>query len=186
MNTDLNEKENYKWDIIIRIFHWGLVASIATSYFSYQYDNLKLHEWAGYSALGLVSIRLIWGIIGSKNARFSHFPLCPKKVFAYIKTLPSKNVANYEGHNPLGSWSVIVMLIMVLVQGITGLFATDDILFYGPLYDYISDDFASTLTNFHKTHFYWLISVIGIHIFAVFYYLIYKRKNLIKAMILGK
>ncbi len=173
------------WDIPVRAFHWALVLLIGFSWLSGQMDWMTWHLYSGYAVLTLVLFRVIWGFIGSTHARFSDFIYGPRAVIAYIKTLPSRTAARFAGHNPLGGISVVLIILCILVQTGTGLFANDDILTEGPLYKHVSKDLSDWLTTIHKYNINVLLTLIGVHVAAVLYYLFYKSENLIKPMFTG-
>ena len=117
----MNKKNTIKvWDILVRIFHWSLVVSFAIAYFTQEEDNV-LHIYSGYIVLGLVSFRLIWGVVGTKYARFSNFIYSPQKVLEYSKSLLNNNPKHYTGHNPLGGWMIIALLLSLFVVTLSGL-----------------------------------------------------------------
>jgi cytochrome b len=174
------------WDIPVRVFHWALVLLIAFSWLSGEMDWMDWHLYSGYAVLALVLFRVLWGFVGSTHARFGDFLYGPGAVIAYIRTLPSRTAAKFAGHNPLGGLSVVLILLCVLVQTGTGLFANDDILTEGPLYKHVSKELSDWLTTIHKYNFNVLLTLIGVHIGAVLYYLIWKSENLIKPMFTGR
>lgn len=139
----------------------------------------------GYTILTLVLFRLLWGLYGSEHARFSNFLRGPGKVLGYVKTLFKGNTAATVGHNPLGGWSVVAMLSLLLLQAGTGLFANDDIYNEGPLTAWVSNATSGLLTRIHKINFNLLLAITGIHIAAVLFYLLVKKDNLIKPMFTG-
>ncbi len=108
------------WDILVRIFHWTLVASFAVAYLTSEDEN-PWHIYAGYTVLGLIVFRVIWGFVGSRYARFSDFIYSPANVVEYIKSLREGNPKHYLGHNPAGGWMVLAMLIMLFVVTLSGL-----------------------------------------------------------------
>jgi len=112
--------EIHVWDPFIRIFHWSLVVSFLISYFTAEEEN-ELHIYAGYTVLGLILFRLLWGVIGTKYARFSDFLYSPKEVILYLKGLLAKKPMHYSGHNPAGGWMIFVLLTSLLVVTISGL-----------------------------------------------------------------
>jgi cytochrome b len=112
-------KSVYVWDPLVRIFHWSLVLFFTIAYFT-EDDFMALHELAGYIVLGLVGFRIIWGVIGSKYARFSDFVYSPAKILAYLKSLTSKP-KHYIGHNPAGGLMVIIMLVMLALTSWSGI-----------------------------------------------------------------
>lgn len=114
------------WDRFVRVFHWALVAFFVTSYLTAE-ENTTIHSWSGYTIFTLVSLRVIWGIIGSRYARFSQFVYSPKKVVAYIKEMPGKP-KRYLGHNPAGGMMIVAMLVMLFLTTLSGmkLYAVED------------------------------------------------------------
>lgn len=108
------------WDPLVRIFHWSLVVFFVIAYLTGEEEN-DLHIISGYAVLALVLFRLVWGVIGSRHARFSDFVYPPGVVKAYLKSLVSGNPKRYPGHNPAGGYMVILLLFMLLVTSLTGL-----------------------------------------------------------------
>lgn len=174
------------WDIPVRFFHWALVLLIAFSWLSGEMEWMEWHMYSGYAVLALLLFRILWGFFGSTHARFGDFIYGPGAVIAYIRTLPSRTAAKFAGHNPLGGISVVLILLCVLVQTGTGLFSNDDILTEGPLYKHVTKELSDWLTTIHKYNFNVLLALIGVHIAAVLYYLLYKSENLIKPMFTGR
>jgi len=175
------------WDLPTRLFHWTLVAlMIAQWWTAEQSSTMDYHVWGGYAILALVLFRLIWGFVGSDTVRFSDFVQGPNAALAYVKALLRGETPLYLGHNPMGGWSIIAMLILLLIQAGTGLFANDDILIEGPLYVWVSKDTSDWLTTIHRLNFNLLLAVIAVHISAVLFYLLVKRENLIHPMFSGR
>jgi cytochrome b len=174
------------WDIPVRLFHWVLVLLIAFSWLSNKMDWMTWHMYSGYAVLALILFRILWGFVGSTHARFSDFIYGPRALIGYIKTLPSRTAVKFAGHNPLGGISVVLILLCVLAQAGTGLFANDDIINEGPLFKHVSKELSDWLTTIHKYNFNVLLALIGVHIGAVLYYLIWKSENLIKPMFTGR
>lgn len=107
------------WDPGVRLFHWGLVATFSISYFTGEMHDL--HTWAGYTLLGLLLFRLVWGFIGSRHARFRDFLYGPRTLLAYLMGLAQGRPQHYTGHNPAGGWAIFLMLVLLLLIGFTGL-----------------------------------------------------------------
>jgi cytochrome b len=175
------------WDIPTRLFHWLLVALVTVSFVTGKIGPTAMHyhEYSGVAILMLVLFRCGWGFVGSEPSRFRSFLRGPSAVIRYASTLFQRRPARHLGHNPLGGWSVILLLICLLVQAGTGLFANDDILTEGPLFDWISKDASDWLTGIHHLNRSVLVGLITIHVGAVLFYLIYKKENLIFPMITG-
>ena len=110
------------WDPLVRIFHWSLVATFAIAYLTGDEES-RLHELAGYAVLGLVALRVVWGFIGTRYARFRDFVYRPSAVTAYARGMLAGKPKRYLGHNPLGGAMVIALLISLLATGATGLAA---------------------------------------------------------------
>jgi len=175
------------WDVPVRLTHWALVALIGFSWWSGEQGGLTLtwHIWSGYAILTLVLFRLVWGFVGSTTARFSSFVRGPGAVVSYLRSLGHRGVSGHPGHNALGGWSVVLLLLAMAVQAGTGLFANDDIMTEGPLVRHVSKSLSDLLTTVHHYNFWVLIGLAGVHVAAVLYYLFYKSENLIAAMVTG-
>jgi cytochrome b len=176
------------WDAPVRVFHWVLVALVLTSWVTSEIGGnaMTYHMWSGYTILALVLFRIAWGFVGSTHARFGSFVKGPGAVMRYAAGLTKAGSARFLGHNPLGGWSVLLMLASILLQASTGLFANDDIATEGPLASRVSGATSSLLTTIHRINFYVLLALICLHLAAILYYLLVKRENLIGAMITGR
>ncbi len=176
------------WDIPTRIFHWLLVVLVISAFITAKIGGtaMKYHELSGFAVLSLVAFRLVWGFVGGRQSRFSAFVKGPAAVFHYASSLLRKDSAPYVGHNPLGGWSIMAMLMSLLIQTATGLFANDDILTEGPLYDLVSKQTSDWLTGIHHLNQNVLLGLVGLHICAIMFYLVAKHENLLIAMITGK
>ncbi|WP_417837602.1 cytochrome b/b6 domain-containing protein [Thalassospira tepidiphila] len=184
-----DEKKVKLWDFPVRLFHWALVVAIVTAWWSNRQVMIDIHAIAGYSVLALVLFRIIWGFVGSSNARFADFLTGPRRVIGYLGKLPkgSTSELTYTGHNPAGGWMVLVMILLVGVQAVSGLFASEDtfLFFDGPLVAYVGSDFASTMNWIHHTNINLIYAAVGLHVFAALFYLVVKRENLIRAIVIG-
>jgi len=113
-------KEIRVWDPLVRLFHWSLVLSFSIAYLSGEEES-NLHIYAGYVVLGLIAFRLIWGLVGTRHARFSDFVTSPATVIHYLKGLLARKPQHYPGHNPAGGWMVIAMLGCLFIVSVSGL-----------------------------------------------------------------
>lgn len=108
------------WDIATRTFHWSLVLCFFTAYITGEDDSL-LHIYSGYIIIGLLGFRLVWGIIGPKYIRFTQFVYGIKPTLAYLKSLLLRRPLYYLGHNPLGGWMIVLLLVTLSLTSWTGL-----------------------------------------------------------------
>jgi cytochrome b len=172
----------YVWDLPIRLFHWSLVGLIVFSWWSAENYHMDWHRLSGQALLFLIAFRLIWGIVGSGSARFAHFLKGPRTIRAYL----SRGEGATVGHNPLGGWSVVAMLLALAVQVGTGLFAVDiDGIESGPLSHLVNFDQGRFASAIHGVVFNVLLGLIALHIVAILFYLIVRRRNLIGPMVTG-
>lgn len=178
------------WDVPVRLFHWTLVILLAVSYFSGRAggDWMKLHFWSGYAILTLLFFRIAWGFVGSTTARFSNFVRGPSAALAHLGHLFGKEGPRDVGHNPLGGAMVVVLIFAVLAQATAGLFAADTDMgtVNGPLALKVADKWVERATSFHAFWINVLLVLIAVHVFAAVLYLVWKRQNLIGAMLTGR
>ena len=144
------------------------------------------HMRSGMIILTLLLFRIAWGVVGSTTARFSDFVKGPVEAIAYARSLRGDTPAASIGHNPLGGWMVVALLLLLLLQAGTGLFANDDIFTEGPLAHLVSKATSDQLTIIHKTNFNVLLVLIAGHIAAALFYLFVKGENLIWPMVTGR
>lgn len=178
-----SQKKVRVWDLPTRLFHWLLVACLIGSFVTVKVGGLWMdyHMWCGYTMLGLIVFRLVWGFVGPQTARFSHFLRGPSAVLAYL----GGRTAPRPGHNPLGAFSVVVMLLLLGYQAVTGLFASDDILSEGPLAGLVDRDLVATLTGLHHLNEWPILILVGLHVLAIVWYRVAKKQKLAAAMITG-
>lgn len=108
------------WDPLVRIFHWSLVAGFTIAYLSGEEESM-VHIYAGYVVLGLIVFRVIWGLIGTRYARFGSFMASPATTLQYLKDLAANKPKHYLGHNPAGGWMIIAMLVCLFIVSLSGL-----------------------------------------------------------------
>ena len=158
------------WDPLVRVFHWGLVAAVAVAWLSAdEWDDL--HAIAGYVMLGLLAVRLIWGVVGSRYARFTQFLRAPKAVIAYLRELAAQRERRYLGHNPAGGMMILVLMLTLAGTGWTGWLLEND------AGDFV-EDLHEVLANFG-------LLLIGLHLGGVVLASLRHRENLARAMITG-
>jgi cytochrome b len=187
-DTGLQRRSVRVWDISVRLFHWLLVALILVSFITAQIGGnaMQIHKLSGFTILTLVLFRVLWGWFGSTYARFADFVRGPRAVIGYASLLVHGRPAPYVGHNPLGGWMIVGLLLCLLVQAGTGLFANDDIMTEGPLYDWVSKQTSDMLSKVHEINFKLLVALVTLHVVAALYYLFGKRENLILPLVTGR
>ena len=169
------------WDLPTRLFHWLIVCGVALSWWSAEMEYYAVHEWSGYTVIVVVVSRIIWGFIGSRHSRFTDFLVGPARVRDYLKGRPAASA----GHNPLGGWSVLLLLTLLMLQAGSGLFNSDDVLFSGPLYYWGSGEFRDAMGVVHEVAFNALLALVCLHILAVLYHQLRRREKLLQAMVRG-
>lgn len=186
-STAAPRRRIFVWDLPVRLVHWSLVVLLGVLYVTARVldDGMELHALAGYAVLTLVLFRLLWGLVGGTHARFRDFVRAPGAVWRHLRGLFGGERRFIAGHNPLGGWMVVLLLLALLGQAGLGLFSTDDILFDGPLSSWVGRDMSTTLTGLHAQLFDVLLVLVGVHVAAVVFHRLYKGENLVPAMFTG-
>lgn len=162
------------WDLLVRVFHWSLVTSVAVSWFTAD-DFRSAHEWVGYCALALIAIRFVWGFVGSRYAHFAQFVRAPAAVLRYARQVADGHAPRYTGHNPLGGWMVLALMFTVTAIGTTGWMLTLDA-FFG----------ESWLESMHEALAIGLLWLAAIHVAGAVITGWRHGENLVRAMVSGK
>jgi cytochrome b len=185
--ADRGPRKTLVWDLPTRLFHWLIVLFVTVSFVTVNIGGnaMQYHEWSGFTILTLVLFRVVWGVIGSEPSRFKTFLKGPATVWRYAATTLRREPECHLTHNPLGGWSVAALLIVLLVQAGTGLFANDDIATEGPLYGWVSKATSDWITQAHEFNAGIIEALIALHLAAVLFHLLYKRVNLIVPMLTG-
>lgn len=182
MSTSSASAAQPLWDIPTRVFHWSIVCCLPLSWWSAEQGLYDLHELTGYTVLVLVVTRIVWGFLGSRHSRFADFLVGPAAVLSYLR----RGAVTSVGHNPLGGWSVILLLSLLLLQAVSGLFNSDDVLFSGPLYYWADSDFRDIMGVVHDVAFDVLLALVCVHILAVLYHQLRLKEKLVQAMFRGR
>jgi cytochrome b len=176
------------WDLPVRVCHWLLVVAFITSYVTNRLgvSYFRYHVWSGYTVLVLVAFRLLWGLVGTRHARFRNFVRGPVHTMRYAVGWLRGDMQYHAGHNPLGAWMVIALLTALFVQAASGLFGNDEIFNVGPLYGFVTNETSLMLTSLHRRLFYWLLAAAIVHVLAVIAHRLFKKESLVAAMFTGK
>jgi cytochrome b len=176
------------WDPLVRLFHWTLVAAFAIAYFTGE-ELQNVHVWAGYTVLGLLGVRLLWGFIGTRYARFTDFVHSPRVILTYLKDVFTRKAPRHVGHNPAGGAMIILLLISLLATTLSGvaLYGSDQGL--GPFAGFLTglDDFwVDALKEVHEFSANFTVALVIVHVGGVVWESVLHRENLVLAMINGR
>lgn len=161
------------WDLPTRAFHWLLALSFAGAFLTAESERYRdIHVMLGYTMLGLIAFRLVWGFIGTHYARFSSFMFGPSQVIEYLRSLVRLRPQHYVGHNPAGSWAIWLILLLGVASGASGYAAYNDV--GGEFFEELHEGLANAM-----------LAVIFVHIAGVAVSSLLHRENLVKAMITG-
>jgi len=174
------------WDPYVRLFHWALVISMAAAWISGENGWMDTHYQIGLFVIWLVIFRVLWGFVGSRTARFTHFIKGPGAVITYMKTMAARKPSHAFGHNAGGGLMVLVLLLVVFAQAASGLFNTDDVVYEAPFYDNVSEQFSRLMGFVHNQFFNLVLLLVALHIAVIAMYFFWKRENLVRAMVTGR
>ncbi len=170
-----------------RLFHSLIVLLVAGSWWTGEQGDSERHALIGYTILALLLFRFAWGFLGSDTSRFSSFVRGPSHAVGHLRHLMSRGkLERTVGHNALGGYAVILLLLSLTVQVATGLFLYDDEYFWAPLNGWVSEDMAEALSDVHEANFNLLLALIAIHVAAVLFYGLVKGLDLVRPMLSGK
>lgn len=161
------------WDLPVRLFHWTLAVAFVGAYVLSESERWRLvHVTLGYTAMALVLFRLVWGLVGTRYARFGSFAYGPGAALRYVADLARRRPGHFIGHNPAGSWAVYLMLALAIATGTSGWLQYNDI--GGEVFEEIHEVLGNA----------WLVVVL-IHVAGVVASSLAHRENLARTMITG-
>lgn len=162
------------WDLPTRLFHWLLAASFAGAWITAESEKTRdLHVLLGYTFAGLILFRLVWGVVGTRYARFASFAAGPGRVLAYLRSLFGAAPQRHVGHNPAGGWAIFALLGLGVATAATGYAAFNEI---GPRW----------MEDAHEAAAAAMLALVGLHVFAVLASSLLHRENLVAAMLSGR
>lgn len=184
----MNHNDEIKvWDPVVRWFHWLLVAAFFTAYVTEE-DVLTVHVWAGYTVGALLVVRLVWGFVGTRHARFSDFVTRPGQALLYLADSVRLNARRYLGHNPIGGLMVVTMMFSLLGTVISGLGVYGIEHQAGPLAEMLAGA-ASWEDGFEEVHEWFAnftLLLVLVHVAGVLLESLIHRENLVKSMFTGR
>jgi len=165
------------WDRAVRVLHWSLVVSVALCAAS-LIDALGVPGWhrpAGYVALAVVLARAVWGVVGRGHARFAQFVRAPGATLSYLRLVLRHREPRTLGHNPLGAWMIVALLLCVIALAFTGWLYTTE-MFWG----------SEVVEDLHRALAWGLLGLVVLHVGGVIFTSVRHRENLVRAMIDGE
>lgn len=165
----------------MRLIHWCIVLLLPASWWTAKEGYLEQHQWLGLTLLVLVLTRLIWGLVGSPQARFSDFLRGPGAVLAYLRGEPSGT----PGHSPIGALSALALWALLLLQALSGTVNSDDVLFTGPFRYVFDSGVTDQIAAIHEIVFKLILGFVALHIAAIVYYERVKKQRLLVPMLKG-
>jgi len=177
-----------KWDLFVRVFHWTLVLAFAGAFLSGEYDVESIHTWLGYLIVVLLVARIVWGFIGSPNARFAAFLYTPGETWRYFVSCLRNRPLHYRSHNPLGALMVFALLGALLVLTGSGLLYEGWGEYEGPLWVLeipVSDALGQWGRRVHKWLPDWVLVLVALHLVGLIVATLQHKENFVRAMITG-
>jgi cytochrome b len=175
------------WDHFVRFFHWSLVSAFVIAYITEE-NLLTVHTLAGYLILFLISIRVVWGFIGTRYARFSDFIYSPGTIIQFLKDTIHLRAKRYLGHNPAGGAMVILLMISLLVTTTSGIWLLGVEEQAGPVAHWFSQAgifWSEILEELHEFSADFTLLLVFIHFIGVIVESLIHKENLVSAMLTG-
>jgi cytochrome b len=162
------------WDWPVRVFHWSLAASFAGAWLTADSERWRdIHIACGYTMAGLIAFRLLWGVIGTRHARFGDFVRGPAAVWRYLRSLPTRTPEPHAGHNPAGAVAILLLLALGLATAGSGWAVQADL--GGDWLEELHEILANTM-----------LAVVVVHVAGVVASSILHRENLVAGMLTGR
>jgi cytochrome b len=162
------------WDLFVRLFHWSLVTLFVIA-FATGDETERVHLAAGYAIAGLLALRIVWGFIGPRHARFTDFVRSPREAMAYLRDAMLLRARRTIGHNPAGGLMIIALIVMLAGTCVTGALMTTDATWGSKAMEEAHELLANAT-----------IGLVALHLLGVLVASFEHRENLVKAMITGR
>ncbi|MEO5751343.1 MAG: cytochrome b/b6 domain-containing protein [Usitatibacter sp.] len=173
------------WDVPVRVMHLTFIAGVAGAWLTRGAELSDWHAAFGYAALLAALFRIAWGFIGPTHSRFANFSYSPSAAMRYIREALQGKARHYTGHNPAGSWSVYVLLALIVATGITGVVASAGMHSNGPLAGAVSFATGDTSFALHEVLSWVILAIAASHLLGVIWGSYVHRENLAMAMVTG-
>jgi cytochrome b len=173
-NSNDDSKKILVWDAPVRVFHWLLVLSFVGAFFTAESDRWRLvHVSLGYTVGGLVAFRILWGLLGTRYARFDNFVRGPRGVAQYARAMLAGKPEHHVGHNPAGAVGIVLLLLLSLAAVASG-WAND------------TELGGNLIEELHEVAGNLMLTVVFVHVAAVLVTSWMHRENLVRSMLTGK
>ena len=163
------------WDLFVRLFHWSLVTIVVLNLFVVS-EGSTIHQYLGYGACVLVALRIVWGFVGTRYARFSDFFPTPARFKAHLLAMKNREPETHLGHNPMGALMIFALIAVIFGLGITGWAQTMDSPYYIELWP----------LQWHRYLVNTLQVLVVLHVLAVVVMSVLHKTDLVGAMITGR
>ncbi|MBE7939190.1 MULTISPECIES: cytochrome b/b6 domain-containing protein [Ramlibacter] len=162
------------WDAPVRVFHWLLAASFAGAWLTAESETWRLvHVTLGYTLAGLVAFRVVWGLVGTRHARFSDFVRGPADIWRYLRSLATGHPEPHAGHNPAGALAIVGLLVLAAATAATGW--ANDVDLGGEWVEELHEGLATAM-----------LVLVVVHVAGVLIGSFAHRENLVRAMVTGR
>ncbi|UCV04999.1 cytochrome b/b6 domain-containing protein [Dechloromonas denitrificans] len=162
------------WDWPVRLGHWLMVGGFIVAWLTGDSEYFRrLHVGAGATVLAVAIFRLPWGFIGTRYARFADFVRGPTAVRDYLANLLKLEPAHQVGHNPAGSWAIVLLLGLAILTGLTGWATVNEL--GGHWLEEVHEGLATAM-----------LTVVFIHLAGVLSGSLLHEENLVRAMLTGR
>ena len=161
------------WDLPTRVFHWGLVSCFAGAWLTAESERWRdVHVMLGYTLIGLVAFRVLWGFAGSRYARFRSFLFGPAAVWRYLRSILSGTPQHFSGHNPVGALAIFALLGLGVLASLSGVVVYEDV-------------GGEWLEEVHELAAAAMLALAGMHVAGVVASGALHRENLVRSMVSG-
>ena len=173
------------WDAPVRLFHWLVVVLVTAAWVTLKLNWMDWHVRVGEALLALLVARLLWGWFGSETARFRSFVASPAAALRHLRHLFRREPDVQVGHNAAGGWMVLLLLVLLLVETLSGLYVNNDIADEGPLSEVVPAWLANAISTLHGVAWDVLLAAVALHVLVIALYAVVKEHNLLRPMLTG-
>ncbi|MGA2190480.1 MAG: cytochrome b/b6 domain-containing protein [Steroidobacteraceae bacterium] len=173
------------WDAPTRLFHWVVVTLVVAAYVTWRLNWMDWHAKAGYALLTSVLFRILWGFFGSETALFSRFLGSPRAAARHLAHVLQREPDRQAGHNPAGGWMVLLLVLLLIGETLSGVYVANDVADEGPFTELMPAPIGNAITALHGIFWSALLAAVALHLVAIAVYAVVKGHNLLLPMITG-